>query len=85
MQDDTVPASMEVCVRPVMEVLNSCRGDNLGNVSCARPSVHAFRARFGSAWWRNGLVSGGQPCHQRLGGKCRGIIGKAGERGGIMS
>jgi len=77
MQDDTVPALMGVCVGPVMEVLSSCRGDDLGNVSCARPSVHAFRARFGSVWWRSGMVPGAQPC-QRLGGRCRGIIGKAG-------
>ena len=60
-----------------MEVLCSCRGDDLGNVSCARPSVHAFRARFGSMWWRSGMVPGAQPC-QRLGGRCRGIIEKAG-------
>ena len=53
-------------------------GDGLGNVSCARPSVHVFRARFGSMWWQSRMVPSAQPRHQRPGGRCRVIIGKAG-------
>jgi len=61
-----------------MEVLSSCRGDNLGNVSCARPSVHPSEpdsaACGGEMDWSlvhslvtNGLVEGVEELLGRLG------------------